>query len=65
VGDEAKARLEKVSIANPEYHEGFVPNYEKEIRSVGAGAIDARQSMFYAGACWLRITVIRFRTDDR
>lgn len=29
VGDEAKARLEKVSIANPEYHEGFVPNYEK------------------------------------
>lgn len=30
VGDEAKARLEKVVIANPKYHEGFVPNYERK-----------------------------------
>lgn len=29
IGDEAKARLEKMTIANPKYYEGFVPNYEK------------------------------------
>ncbi|MBU3820965.1 ThuA domain-containing protein [Flavobacteriaceae bacterium XHP0103] len=29
VGDEAKANLEKVYIAQPEYFDGLVPNYEK------------------------------------
>ena len=29
VGDEAKANLEKVAIAKPEYTDGLVPNYEK------------------------------------